>query len=225
MAERRLVSAGGAEFYVEVVDAGGPATIRDDGGVLSFDGVRATVEGIATELSQAWAKVKPAEASVAFGLRLTAKSGKLTGLVVEGGGEAESDGDFDVEAAGRPGLGLATGVVVVMGGEVADRQLRRFVVRVDDWDGAAGRGSGVLVAPGWVLTCAHVVEGAVTVRVVPDRGAARLGASAPPASVEASVRACSPGGRRRWGRRSGRFLIWRFWSCMVGVSMCALFWS
>jgi hypothetical protein len=88
VAERRLVSAGGAEFYVEVADAGGPATIGDGGGVLSFDGVRATVEGIAAELAQAWATVKPSEASVEFGLKLTAKSGKLTGLIVEGGGEA-----------------------------------------------------------------------------------------------------------------------------------------
>ena len=89
VAEQRLVSAGGAEFYVEVADAGGPATIRDDGGgPLSFDGVRATVEGIATELAAVWQRVRPSEASVAFGLRITAKSGKLTGLVVEGGGEA-----------------------------------------------------------------------------------------------------------------------------------------
>jgi hypothetical protein len=88
MAQRRLVSAGGAEFYVELADGGGPAPIRDDGGVLDFAGVRATVEGIAGELAQAWEKVKPSEASVAFGLKLTAKSGKLTGLVVEGGAEA-----------------------------------------------------------------------------------------------------------------------------------------
>jgi hypothetical protein len=85
--ERKLVTAGGAEFYVEVADAAGPAAIRSDG-VLSFDGVRATVEGIATELAKAWEKVRPSEASVEFGLKLTAKSGKLTGLVVEGGGEA-----------------------------------------------------------------------------------------------------------------------------------------
>jgi hypothetical protein len=82
------VSAGGAEFYVEVADAGGPATIRDDGAPLSFDGVRATVEGIATELAGLWQRVRPAEASVSFGLKVTARSGKLTGLVVEGGGEA-----------------------------------------------------------------------------------------------------------------------------------------
>ncbi|MGH4024201.1 MAG: CU044_2847 family protein [Pseudonocardiaceae bacterium] len=87
MAEPQLVRAGGAEFYVEVDDVGGPATIGDRG-PLSFDGVRATVEGIATELAEVWQKVRPSEASVAFGLKLTAKSGKLTGLVVEGGGEA-----------------------------------------------------------------------------------------------------------------------------------------
>lgn len=88
MAQQRLVSAGGAEFYVEVVDAGGPTTISDVGGALAFDGVRATVEGLATEFAQVWAVVKPTEASVTFGLKVTAKSGKLTGLVVEGGGEA-----------------------------------------------------------------------------------------------------------------------------------------
>ncbi|NLG22238.1 MAG: hypothetical protein GX555_12510 [Actinomycetales bacterium] len=88
MAQQRLVSAGGAQFYVEVVDAGGPATIRDDGAALSFDGVRATIEGIATELAQTWDRVKPSEASVAFGLKVTAKTGKLSGLIVEGGGEA-----------------------------------------------------------------------------------------------------------------------------------------
>jgi len=87
MAEQRLVRAGGAEFYVEVADAGGPAAIRSDG-ALSFDGVRETVEGIAIELSRAWEKVRPSEASVEFALKLTAKAGKLTGLLVEGGGEA-----------------------------------------------------------------------------------------------------------------------------------------
>lgn len=85
--ERRLVTAGGAEFYVEVTDAGGPVPIRDNG-ILTFDGVRATVKGIATELAQAWEEARPTEASVEFALKLTAKSGKLTGLLVEGGGEA-----------------------------------------------------------------------------------------------------------------------------------------
>jgi Trypsin-co-occurring domain 1 len=87
VAERRLVRAGSAEFYMELADTGGPAAIRSDH-VLSFDGVRATVEAIATELAQVWDKVRPSEATVEFGLNLTARSGRLTGLVVEGGADA-----------------------------------------------------------------------------------------------------------------------------------------
>lgn len=71
-----------------------------------------------------------------------------------------------------------------------DEQLRRFVVRIDLPDGATG--TGVLVAPGWVLTCAHVVEGCDVVRVVPDRGAAPEGThAAVPPWVDARVRECS----------------------------------
>lgn len=87
MAVQRLVRAGSAEFYVEVPDGGGPTRVGLDD-VLSFDGVRETVEGIASELGQVWDRVKPSEATVSFGLNLTAKSGKLTGLVVEGGTDA-----------------------------------------------------------------------------------------------------------------------------------------
>ncbi|MGH4024200.1 MAG: trypsin-like peptidase domain-containing protein [Pseudonocardiaceae bacterium] len=78
--------------------------------------------------------------------------------------------------------------------EVADQQLRRFVVRIESPDGAARRGTGVLVAPGWVLTCAHVVEGLDAARVVPDRGAGPDGAGpagAVPTWVSAHVRALS----------------------------------
>jgi hypothetical protein len=85
---QQLVTAGGAEFYVEVVGPGGPTTVRDNGGAMSLDGVRATIEGIATELAGVWRRVQPSEATVEFGLKVSAKSGKLTGLVVEGGGEA-----------------------------------------------------------------------------------------------------------------------------------------
>jgi hypothetical protein len=87
LTERRLVTAGGVEFYAEVVDMGGPTTIGP-ADVFSFDGVRQTLEGVAAELGAAWEKVRPAEATIEFGLTLTAKSGKLTGLIVEGGGEA-----------------------------------------------------------------------------------------------------------------------------------------
>jgi hypothetical protein len=82
-----LVQAGDAEFYAEVTDAGGPQTVGLDD-VLSFEGVRSTVSAICGELVKAWEAVKPTEATVAFALRLTAKSGKLTGMLVEGSGEA-----------------------------------------------------------------------------------------------------------------------------------------
>lgn len=80
-----LVRAGDVEFFVELTDGGGPRQV----GVaqaLSFDGVRDTIEAVASHVAQVWERVKPAEASVEFGLSLTAKSGKLTGLLVDAGG-------------------------------------------------------------------------------------------------------------------------------------------
>jgi hypothetical protein len=87
MSQLVLVRADGVEFYAEVADAGGPQTVGLDE-VFSFDGVRNTISAIGHELAQAWEAVKPAEASVELALKLTAKSGKLTGMLVEGGGEA-----------------------------------------------------------------------------------------------------------------------------------------
>ena len=87
MSETVLVRADGAEFYAEVAEAGGAQTVGLDD-VLSFEGVRSTISAICSDLAKAWQAAKPSEASVEFGLKLTAKSGKLTGLLVEGGGEA-----------------------------------------------------------------------------------------------------------------------------------------
>jgi hypothetical protein len=81
------VEVDGVEFFVALADGGGPQTVALDR-ALSFDGVRDTVEAVATELGRVWDKVKPSEASVEFGLALTAKAGKLTGLLVDAGGEA-----------------------------------------------------------------------------------------------------------------------------------------
>jgi Trypsin-co-occurring domain 1 len=77
----------GVEFYVELTDAGGPQTVGL-GKALSFDGVRETVIAVGKELARAWEAVKPDEAAVELGLKLIAKNGKLTGMIVEGGGEA-----------------------------------------------------------------------------------------------------------------------------------------
>jgi Trypsin-co-occurring domain 1 len=82
-----LVCAGGTEFYAEVARAAGPQPVSLDE-ALSFDGVRDTIKAVCGQLAEAWEQVKPDEATVEFGLRLVVKTGKLTGLLVDGGGEA-----------------------------------------------------------------------------------------------------------------------------------------
>jgi hypothetical protein len=82
-----LVESDGTTFYVEVADSGGVGTVGLED-LLSFNGVADTVTALAASLASAWKVAKPAEATVEFGLAVTAKSGKLTGLLVEGGGQA-----------------------------------------------------------------------------------------------------------------------------------------
>lgn len=96
------VSANGTTFYVEVVDTGGVGVVDLDQ-VFSLDGVADTVKAVAGSLSAVWQAVKPAEATVEFGLKLTAKSGRLTGLIVDGGGEAS----LTVKLTWRPDGGTA----------------------------------------------------------------------------------------------------------------------
>ena len=97
MGERVPVRAGEVEFYVEVAEGGdtarGMQTIgdkepRDGPGPFLFDGVRDTVGAIAGQLVEVWDKVAPDEARVEFSLAVSAKSGKLTGLLVDASGDA-----------------------------------------------------------------------------------------------------------------------------------------
>ncbi|MDQ1295878.1 MAG: hypothetical protein QG608_3765, partial [Actinomycetota bacterium] len=74
--------------------------------------------------------------------------------------------------------------------EVDDRYLRRFVVHVQGPERGQFLGSGVLVAPGWVLTCTHVVGELVEVTIVPDRSASD-GSGPVPDSVPGRVKARS----------------------------------
>jgi hypothetical protein len=94
------VRAGEVEFYVEVAESGeggdggdtarGMQTIgdRDRQEPMLFDGVRDTVRAIAGQLVEVWDAVAPDEARVEFSLAVSAKSGKLTGLLVDAGGDA-----------------------------------------------------------------------------------------------------------------------------------------
>jgi S1-C subfamily serine protease len=62
-----------------------------------------------------------------------------------------------------------------MDSRIDSAELARHVVRIDTSDGGI-RGSGFFVAPGWVLTCAHVVERLQDVVLVPSAGGEPLGA-------------------------------------------------
>lgn len=85
--EQVQIDVGGTTFFAELADNNDVGPVGLDA-TFSFKDVRETVEAIAGELSKAWRVVQPDEAKLEFGLKLTAKSGKLTGLLVDGGGEA-----------------------------------------------------------------------------------------------------------------------------------------
>lgn len=89
------VAAGGTVFYVELAEESDDDVSASDGVVvvapvdaLDLSGVRGTIEAIAGELAQAWEQARPDKATVEFSLKVVGKTGKLTGLLVEGGGEA-----------------------------------------------------------------------------------------------------------------------------------------
>ena len=81
---------------------------------------------------------------------------------------------------------------MVMGVDL--RALRRFVVRIDHTDGATVLGTGFFVAPGWVLTAAHVAAAFDQVAVLPDPSVAE---AAVPANVVARS-AAPPIGSALW---------------------------
>ena len=82
-----LVRAGDAEFFVTVAD-NGPVQVGARREALSFDGVRETLLAVAEQVVSVWRQVRPDEATVEFGLSASAQTGKLTGLVVDGGAQA-----------------------------------------------------------------------------------------------------------------------------------------
>ena len=98
---------GGIEVAVRVVEVTLPngavalvqATDLDDGGgqvaekvgwkdTFDFAGVSETLEGIAQAVRSGLEKATPSKTTVELGIELAVKSGKLTGLVVEGGAAA-----------------------------------------------------------------------------------------------------------------------------------------
>lgn len=84
---QQLVRMGDTEVLVEVRGSG-PTVVDDDRVVLSFEPAKKAIQAVVTELGDAIRAAKPQEASVEIGFSFTAKTGKLTALLVEGGGEA-----------------------------------------------------------------------------------------------------------------------------------------
>jgi hypothetical protein len=54
---------------------------------FDFEEVGRTLEGVAEAVKASLARAKPDKVTIELGLKLAVKSGKLTGLVVEGQGE------------------------------------------------------------------------------------------------------------------------------------------
>ena len=105
-------------------------------------------------------KVTPSKTTVELGIELAVKNGKLTGLIVEGEARRVAEGDAGVgrEARGRclrRRDGDPNPLIALF---------RQCVACITDEAGRF-RGSGFFVAPGQVVTCGHVVHGAVALRV------------------------------------------------------------
>jgi hypothetical protein len=87
----RSGSLGGAEFWVRVVDTGGPSTIGLSE-ALSFDGVRKTVEEIGSQLSVAWDRVRSSSRLVSeLGLTQRPPGQHSATLTAAGGGLGNTD--------------------------------------------------------------------------------------------------------------------------------------
>lgn len=72
----------------EMDAGGGPAEKVAWKDTFDFEHVAGTLEGVAQAIRTGLEKVKPARTTVEFGIELAVKSGKLTGMLVEGDANA-----------------------------------------------------------------------------------------------------------------------------------------
>lgn len=78
----------GTIALVRAVDVEGVGATKTSAiGAFDFQEVGKTLEGLAEAVKSALVKVAPEKVSVELGLELAVKSGKLTGLLVEGEGK------------------------------------------------------------------------------------------------------------------------------------------
>jgi Trypsin-co-occurring domain 1 len=86
-------------IQVRELDGGGATKVSSEER-FNFGDVTTTLEGISEALRTSLAKARPANVSVTLGVELTVKSGKLTALIIEGGGKATLS--VTLEWAGTP---------------------------------------------------------------------------------------------------------------------------
>ena len=144
MSEVRVVEVvlpNGATALVRATDLDADAQVAQKVGwkdILSFEGVSGTLEGIAQAVRSGLEKATPSKTTVELGIELAVKSGKLTGLIVEGdadaslkvtlewGGQAEDDPCH--EGSPNPLIALFRQCVVCITDE-AGRVPRLWVLR------------------------------------------------------------------------------------------------
>lgn len=85
------------------VDDGGGATKTGIGDKFNFDDVAGTLEGLSSAIRTALANAAPDKVSVELGIELAIKSGKLTGLVVEGEDKGSLSVTLEWGGGGRAG--------------------------------------------------------------------------------------------------------------------------
>ncbi|TDF39302.1 hypothetical protein EYS14_07195 [Alteromonadaceae bacterium M269] len=74
------------KLFAEVTHLGGEEDVAISD--LNIDSTIDAIKGIASKIHGVLETVSPQEVAVEFGVKLAAKSGKVTGLLVEGSGDA-----------------------------------------------------------------------------------------------------------------------------------------
>ena len=108
-------NVGGVAVYVTVSEASRlpTASVNDTlrGGIsnLDFDDVAKGVEGLCLSLGAVLKKVAPTKASIEFSVGITAKSGKLTALLLDGAAEGSIKVSLEWSADPASGTPAAAG--------------------------------------------------------------------------------------------------------------------
>lgn len=77
-----------AKIYVRAAVAGGREQVVAPS-AYSFGNVALAIEGVAQSITGVWERVKPAKATIEFGVQIGVESGQLTTLFVKGTGSAD----------------------------------------------------------------------------------------------------------------------------------------